>query len=346
MPGSRPLRAGLALTSLLAWATQAAAAEISIEPTNAPSSALIAVDGTLVPEDIDQFRSKVAGIKNAAVLFRGDGGSVLAAIRIGRYIRLKNWISFVPANTTCASACALAWLGGSRRLANATARIGFHAAHTIKGGQVTETGLGNAMVGAYLNELGLSDEAIVYITSAEPTSMRWLTAGDAATFGIELETLPTRNTEPPSAASEPDLERTLEQRTANYISSIMTSWSGSNAHAAAALQQIYGTEVTYYGKLLTREDVLADKQKFIELWPHRKYMIRHPSVVTSCTNPCQDCKPICTVTGTVDWVASNANNAKSQGSAQFEYRVQWSDQEMPTIIHETSKVIERTARPK
>ena len=112
---------------------------------------------------------------------------------------------------------ALAWLGGTRRVANPTARIGFHAAHTTKGGQVTETGMGNAMIGAYLNELGLSEEAIVYITSADPRSMHWLTADDAATFGIELETLPTRNAQPPSsAASPPKLEESFEQRTANY----------------------------------------------------------------------------------------------------------------------------------
>jgi hypothetical protein len=147
MPRSRSWWAGLAPFMSLAWATQAAAAEISIEPNGTPSSALIGIDGTLFPEDIDQFRTKVAGIKNATVLFRGDGGSVLAAIRLGRYIRLKNWSTHVPADTTCASACALAWLGGTRRLASPTARIGFHAAHAIKGDQVTETGLGNAIVG-------------------------------------------------------------------------------------------------------------------------------------------------------------------------------------------------------
>lgn len=203
MPRGRLSWACLALSLSLARATPAITAEITFEPSNGPSSALVAIDGTLVPEDIDQFRTKVAGIKNAVVLFRGDGGSVLAAIRIGRYIRLKNWISFVPADTTCASACALAWLGGTRRLANPTARIGFHAAHTIKGGQITETGLGNAMVGAYLNELGLSEEAIVYITSADPRSMRWLTADDAATFGIELETLQT-----PTSGKKPTQSRT------------------------------------------------------------------------------------------------------------------------------------------
>ena len=215
--GVRPSWAGLAAFLWLAWATQATAAEISIEPNATPSSALIGIDGTLVPEDIEQFRTKVVGIKNATVLFRGDGGSVLAAIRLGRYIRLKNWSTHVPADTTCASACALAWLGGTRRLASPTARIGFHAAHAIKGGQVTETGLGNAMVGAYLNELGLSEEAIVYITSAEPRSMRWLTTRDAVTFGIELETLPTRNAQPPPSATSPaKLEESFEQRTANY----------------------------------------------------------------------------------------------------------------------------------
>ncbi|MFZ0851981.1 MAG: hypothetical protein WAO08_22600, partial [Hyphomicrobiaceae bacterium] len=67
----------LALALSFAWVTQAAAAEISIERANTPSSALIAIDGTLIPEDIDQFRTKVAGIKNATVLFRGEGGSVL-----------------------------------------------------------------------------------------------------------------------------------------------------------------------------------------------------------------------------------------------------------------------------
>jgi hypothetical protein len=50
---------------------------------------------------------------------------------------------------------------------------------------------------------------------------------------------------------------------------------------------------------------------------------------------------ICTITGPVDWVASNPNSAQSQGSAQFEYRVRWSDQG-PAIIHESSKALDRT----
>ena len=70
------------------------------------------------------------------------------------------------------------------------------------------------VLGAYLNELGLSEEAIVYITSADPKSMRWLTTDDAAIFGIELKMLATRNAQPlPPAASSRKLEESFEQRT-------------------------------------------------------------------------------------------------------------------------------------
>src|SRR5262245_29817038 len=213
MPRGRFRWAGLALSLSLACTAPTTAAEISIEANSTPSSALIAVDGTLVPADVDQFRAKVAGIKKAAVIFRGDGGSLYAAIRIGKFIRSKNWLTYVPADVKCASACALAWLGGTRRFADPTARIGFHAAGTNEGGQVTETSFGNALLGAYLNEIGMREDAILYITSADPRSMRWLSAEEAAAFGIEIENLPTLTKLPPMpAATTPAPDRTLKQR--------------------------------------------------------------------------------------------------------------------------------------
>jgi hypothetical protein len=57
------------------------------------------------------------------------------------------------------------------------------------------TRLGNAMVGAYLNELGLSEEAIVYITSAEPRKLSSRLAGLAAEGGgcaLRVGSVPAR----------------------------------------------------------------------------------------------------------------------------------------------------------
>jgi hypothetical protein len=57
-------------------------------------------------------------------------------------------------------------------------------------GEKTETGAGNALVGAYLSRLGLSDRAILYIEQASPDTMTWLTPGDAQDVGIAVDTLP------------------------------------------------------------------------------------------------------------------------------------------------------------
>jgi hypothetical protein len=66
------------------------------------------------------------------------------------------------------------------------AQIGFHAAYTVESGQQTETSAGNALVGAYLNRIGLPDRAVIYITQAAPQSMTWLSLADAAQQGIDV----------------------------------------------------------------------------------------------------------------------------------------------------------------
>src|SRR5205085_1307609 len=90
-------------------------------------------------------------------------------------------------NTLCASACGLAWLGGRVRYMGATARIGFHAAYTSQGGQASVSSAGNAITGAYLNQLGLPMSAIVYITGAAPDDMKWLSFSDAQRYGIDVK---------------------------------------------------------------------------------------------------------------------------------------------------------------
>jgi hypothetical protein len=118
---------------------------------------------------------------------RPPGGSAVAGIQIGESIRLKGFTTVVAGNARCASACAIAWLGGTPRLMSAEARVGFHAAYSSETGQ--ETGVGNALVGAYLNKIGLSYSAVIFITQAAPNSMTWLSIADAGKRGIDVEPL-------------------------------------------------------------------------------------------------------------------------------------------------------------
>jgi hypothetical protein len=80
------------------------------------------------------------------------------------------------------------------------ARIGFHAAYNT-GGQ--ETGVGNALVGAYLNKIGLPYAAVIYITKASPDSMTWLSVADAEKSGIEVEVSTSQRIQNATGASPP-----------------------------------------------------------------------------------------------------------------------------------------------
>ena len=88
---------------------------------------------------------------------------------------LRGFATAVAPGTLCASACALTWLAGSPRYFDITSKLGFHAAYQVVDGKATESGVGNALVGAYLNQIGLPDNAIVYVTSAPPEGIEWLT---------------------------------------------------------------------------------------------------------------------------------------------------------------------------
>ena len=137
----------------------------------------------------------------------GDGGNLLAGLGIGRAIRLKEFTTIVPKNSVCASACGLAWLGGIERLVDEGAHVGFHAAYITDKGESKETGMGNALAGAYLNQLGLTQSAIAYVTEAAPQNMKWLTAEDAKNVGITMTVLASNAPEPaiPETKSSPPL---------------------------------------------------------------------------------------------------------------------------------------------
>ena len=81
-----------------------------------------------------------------------------------------------------------------------SARLGFHAAYENRTGVQAESGLGNAVLGAYVTQLALPLSAVVYIAKAKPTDMTWLTINDARRVGIDIETLHVEATTKKSSA--------------------------------------------------------------------------------------------------------------------------------------------------
>ncbi len=145
------------------------------------------VTGSFVAGKDKEFIKQIVGLDDALVVFSSEGGSIDVGFQIGKAIRLKGFATLVEDGQMCASACALAWLGGQKRYMGATAKVGFHAAYEMRDSGPYERGYGNALVGAYLTNLGFSQPAIVYMTSPPPQGMNWLTFEQAAELGISVE---------------------------------------------------------------------------------------------------------------------------------------------------------------
>jgi hypothetical protein len=139
-------------------------------------------------EDLETFKNAANASKNAVVILHSPGGNAEAGMEMGRIIHDKNFITMVPINGDCESACAMMWLAGNPRIVAAGGGVGFHSVFierkTDRSRWVSSEG--NALAGAYLHELGLSQKAIVFLTQAPPQGMAYLSESVAGEIGLEV----------------------------------------------------------------------------------------------------------------------------------------------------------------
>jgi hypothetical protein len=313
------MRRGILATFLLAAALPAHAAEIIVGGTT------ITLNGLIGPDDAEAFKVKAHLFPGkATATLSSPGGNLLAAFAIGEFIRLRGWNTYV--SDECNSACALIWLGGAQRLMTPDAKIGFHAA-SVNG---QETGLGNAALGAYLNRIGLSREAVIYATQAGPDNITYLTPSEAKRVGIEVSVVGPEGGGPIKApseqwafaskattkqthASDPKAGRLQAENEASFLVRYLFADASNNARTLTA---IYWGNIIYHGTMTSVVDILADKQRFFETWPARSYTIRSmaPAHCVGDDGIIVECQ----VSGIVDWEASSPTK-KSTGAATFEY---------------------------
>jgi hypothetical protein len=221
------LKAALVALTIIASVREASSATITVHERDGVGRVFVDVVGTINDEDFKAFKEKTdriyqvgpgLPIKQVIVTLVSYGGSILPALQIGDWIRKRGMSTFVPGDRTCASACALIWVAGRPRTVGDTPQIGFHAAYDEDSGR--ETGASNAVVGAYLRDLGVGYKAIVFMTRKGPTSLEWLTPNLAKDLGIAWAML-----QPPRAIlipPQPNLQPRLQPPP-----QIMAAWSKS-----------------------------------------------------------------------------------------------------------------------
>src|SRR6516165_4552038 len=194
------MRLCISIASILLVTTPAVAAVITVREQTPDRPSVVVVEGSLAAFDEDQFAAKAASLSSAFVAFSSDGGSLLAGLRIGEAIRRKGFSTIVPDGRRCASACALAWVGGVERFIGTSGKISFHVAYDPAS---DESRVETAVVDAYLSKIGLPYEAVSYITQAASNEMTWLNISDAAQRGIRVTLLSSLAKETAAAIPTP-----------------------------------------------------------------------------------------------------------------------------------------------
>jgi hypothetical protein len=92
---------------------------------------------------------------------------------------------------------------------------------------------------------------------------------------------------------------------------------GGDEEYLQTMAYVYTANVTYYGKVTSRENVLEDKRKFLAKWPSRLFSIRPGSLAVACT-PVGD---ICNATGIADFTVSS-DVKQIVGNAEFKYQME------------------------
>src|SRR5262245_41824046 len=208
----------LVAAAIIAPAREAVAATITVHEPDGEGRVFVDVVGQINDDDFKTFKEKTDQIypigaghpnKQVIVTLISYGGHAKGGLQIGDWIRKRGMSTFVPGDRTCTSACALIWLAGRPRNVGDNSLIGFHATFDPKTRQAT--GAANAIVGAYLRDLGLGYDAIAFMARAGPTSVEWLTPDRSKEFKVAWAMLqpPRANPIPPQPKLPPGVHLAL-----------------------------------------------------------------------------------------------------------------------------------------
>jgi hypothetical protein len=173
------------------------ALEFSIHPNTSSTLTAILAKGSVLRGDterLDAFLSHQPQRSRTAIYLAGPGGSLYEGMRLGRYFSRNGIQTVVEGGHDCASACALAFLGGRDRSGQVwrsssdNSRLGFHAFVSIDGmpkGE-NETQRIVADVLSYSRDVEAPLELMIINFATPSQSIYWLSQLEICGLGIRL----------------------------------------------------------------------------------------------------------------------------------------------------------------
>jgi clan AA aspartic protease (TIGR02281 family) len=167
-----------------------------------------------------------------------------------------------------------------------------------------------------------NDRRVLVLTAADGS-------GETTTLPTTAVAAATISTPSSEAAVSPEVETSAR----NAVRQFFAAWSDPSDPDGETMSRFYAAVVNFYGKQISRDELMQEKLRFARRWPTRSYIPEPDSLQVSCSANA----PVCTVVGTVDWSASGASRSSS-GSARFSLSYQGG-----RIVEEHGRVLSRNS---
>ncbi|MEY9783964.1 hypothetical protein ABIA23_005431 [Sinorhizobium fredii] len=143
-------------------------------------------------DDLSAFVAVVRAHRAVAVAFNSPGGNVAKAMELGRLIRSEGLVTIQSRGSECASACALAFLGGLQRFAQ-PGSIGVHRSSFSDtrsmsvDDAVSHIQRLTADIMAYISEMGADPALLQLALQYASGDMRYLSLSEGAVPGDDRQ---------------------------------------------------------------------------------------------------------------------------------------------------------------
>ena len=145
-------------------------------------------------ERLDAILSKQPRRANTAVYLSSPGGNLYEGMRLGMFGRERRIKTVVEGGGVCASACAIAFLGGSDsegkpwRSSSTDSRLGFHAFRAVSDGKLGSDDVQKivADILRYGKRVNAPIELLIASFDIPSADVFWVSHGDTCTLGIKL----------------------------------------------------------------------------------------------------------------------------------------------------------------
>lgn len=130
---------------------------------------------------------------------------------------------------------------------------------------------------------------------------------------------------------------TVPERTREWaqtqVERFVEVWSRNEEVNRESVERLYADRVVYYGKSMSRADILRDKRAYIRRWPERRYEIAPGSVDVTCTAGNAFCK----ATAVMNWRRAGRDGRAVSGASRMTFLV--SKESGGRIVRESATTI-------